>query len=422
MSELMIRGQGNTDARRFQLLMSVSIAAIMVASGMSFGASADEADHPTFWIELGGQLEQIAGGHQTFTPPFALDIPSTFFSPISFQKPLKNSFGGTGALSFEPEGTDWVFSAGVQFGRSNGTRHTHQQTANAAVPVHSKIPGPPPVPTLYPGKYVVNAGYDFYPKGHVKFEDAQSQQSETHLVLDFQAGKDVGLGLFGGRGSSVISAGVRFAQFTSKANVSLRIEPDVHYPTAPITNFAQLRGFKYYDPIHFHDYAASENSQRSFHGIGPSLAWNGSTPLFGSSEQGVSLDWGANAAVLFGRQKVRGHHQSTTRSYYGNHFQKKGVSRHGYESGYFVYASLEGYVPPYTHQARNSRDFSRSRTVVVPNLGGTAGLSFRYLNAKVSFGYRADFFFGAMDEGIDTRRTENVGFHGPYAAISVGFP
>ena len=32
-------------------------------------------------------------------------------------------------------------------------------------------------------------------------------------IADFQAGKDVGLGMFGNGGKSVFSAGVRFAQF-----------------------------------------------------------------------------------------------------------------------------------------------------------------------------------------------------------------
>ena len=47
------------------------------------------------------------------------------------------------------------------------------------------------------------------------------------------------------------------------------------------------------------------------------------------------------------------------------------------------------------------------------------GLSFRYANAKM-MGYRADFFFGAMDGGIDTGKSGNIGFYGPFAAISVG--
>jgi hypothetical protein len=57
---------------------------------------------------------------------------------------------------------------------------------------------------------------------------------------------------------------------------------------------------------------------------------------------------------------------------------------------------------------------------MVPNLGGFAGISFKYPDAKVSFGYRADFFFGAMDSGIDVVHKENRGFYGPFATISVG--
>ena len=60
--------------------------------------------------------------------------------------------------------------------------------------------------------------------------------------------------------------------------------------------------------------------------------------------------------------------------------------------------------------------------VIVPNVGGFAGLSFRYADAKVSFGYRADFFFGAIDGGIDARKSETLGFYGPFATISIGLP
>jgi hypothetical protein len=47
-------------------------------------------------------------------------------------------------------------------------------------------------------------------------------------------------------------------------------------------------------------------------------------------------------------------------------------------------------------------------------------LPFRYANAKLSFGYIADEFFGAMDGGIDAYKAENRGFFGPFANISIG--
>ena len=78
-----------------------------------------------------------------------------------------------------------------------------------------------------------------------------------------------------------------------------------------------------------------------------------------------------------------------------------------------------GSGPPVSHYT-NVTNPDRSRSVVVPNIGALAGLSFNFSNAKVSLGYRADFFFGAMDMGIDTRDTSNVVFHGPYASVSIG--
>ena len=56
----------------------------------------------------------------------------------------------------------------------------------------------------------------------------------------------------------------------------------------------------------------------------------------------------------------------------------------------------------------------------MPNVGGFAGVSYRYSAAKISLGYRADFFVGAVDGGIDTHKSETLGFYGPFAAISFG--
>jgi hypothetical protein len=72
-----------------------------------------------------------------------------------------------------------------------------------------------------------------------------------------------------------------------------------------------------------------------------------------------------------------------------------------------------------THYQRSANS-NRKRMVTVPNIGGFAGLSWRYANAKVSFGYRADEFFGAMDGGIDSYKAKNRGFFGPFANISIG--
>ncbi len=67
----------------------------------------------------------------------------------------------------------------------------------------------------------------------------------------------------------------------------------------------------------------------------------------------------------------------------------------------------------------NGRD-TRSRSVTVPNVGGSLGLSVKYPNFKVSVGYRYDTFLNAMNTGIDAAKKSNLTFNGPYASISIG--
>jgi hypothetical protein len=114
----------------------------------------------------------------------------------------------------------------------------------------------------------------------------------------------------------------------------------------------------------------------------------------------LDLDWGANAAVLFGRQRANTFHYTA-----GTHFH------YGVFGGPAVRGTL---YPP-----RSNAD-SRSRGVTVPNVGGFAAISLKFPNAKVSLGYRGDFFFGANDAGVDARKEDILSFHGPYATISIG--
>ena len=84
------------------------------------------------------------------------------------------------------------------------------------------------------------------------------------------------------------------------------------------------------------------------------------------------------------------------------------------------YCEYSATASRFTRRTTKTETFARSRNVTVPNLGGYAGLSVNYSNAKISFGYRADEFFGAMDGGQATAKKENRGFYGPYANISIG--
>jgi iron complex outermembrane receptor protein len=373
MSELM-NVQANRDDFRRRLLTGVSMLALLALAiqPSKVEAADSDADRPTVWIELGGQLESMQGTGQAYAPAFiAAYKTSPVFQPASpseADKPPRVAIGGESKISFEPAGMNWILSASALYGRSNGDKHVHNQTAATA-----GMDGGFGTGGVGKGLADVN-----------RFADTKAVQNEDHAIVDFRAGKDVGLGMFGNIGKSIVSLGVRFAQYSSGSHVNIDARPDL---SGNPTKFNHL---------YFHDYTASAQSRRSFRGVGPSVSWDASANVVGSRDNGeIALDWGADVAVLFGRQKASTSHNTTA-------IQHK--------AKYYVQPDL------YQHAGHDTR----ARSVTVPNLDGFAGISFNYAAAKVSFGYRGDIFFGAVDGGWDTAHRENLTFHGPYATLSVG--
>jgi hypothetical protein len=293
-------------------------------------------------------------------------------------------------VAFQPEGSDWKFEASLRYGRSNTAKSSHEQTATPPI-----LQGTISVPLFNLHQHISTS-----PAAR-RFADGFARTHTSYAVLDFQAGKDVGLGLFGAR--SDVNLGVRVAQFTSRSSVRITANPGGVVPYKYSTN---VRGFPGYINAPnitretWDIYHASASISRSFRGIGPSLSLTESIPLAGRAEtMRVNFDFGANGALLFGRQKATVHHKTN---------DDRPVIPHPY--------NFKTMTPYYHH----SYNLPRSRSVVVPNVGGFAGLSFNYANAKIKFGYRADFFFGAMDGGIEVRKTYDRSFYGPFATISIG--
>ena len=369
---------------RRQLLTTAS-AAVLCASLCSPVAASD-TDNPIVWIEVGAQYDRTTGSGGVFAPSFTTPWSNAVFeAPQRVEHMPPFSFGGDASLTFQPEQSDWVFTGAVRFGRSSAHRLLHQQSA---LPPTDLVPSYPTLAQQHPSFAQYNIPIE-------KFAETHANVRNSYAILDFQAGKDMGLGMAGS--SSVLSIGVRFAQFTAKSDGTIYARPkfDITY--------TKLGAFRV--PLkYFHDYSASDQIGHDFHGIGPSLAWKASAPLIRTAQDaGISFDWGLNGAVLFGRQKVEGHHQTTNTQYIPYYFNQHRPPHAGYVSVYHHHYII-----------------ARSRTVTVPNLGGFAGLTFRYAEAKLSVGYRADFFFGAMDDGIDSVKRETTGFYGPFATVSVG--
>jgi len=354
---------------RNSLLVTVSAIALLGSGGTT--AIAADAGRPLIWIDLGWQFERDGGGQQAFAPGFVdAFVSNGFSSPSKIEKALPWSYGADGEISYQPENSDWIFSASVRYGRTHGSKSFHQQTTALAGTRHIN---------LGPIHFTATNQLENY-------EEAKATNTETHEILDFQAGRDMGLGLFGG--TSMLSAGIRFAQIKFGSHSKINGHPDLYLPT----------NLKY--AAHVHVYYATNTQERAFNGLGPTLSWKSSAPLVGNRSDGeIALDWGINAGILFGKQKATGHHQTKT-NYYRTAIPLFGGKYHGYH--------------------HTTVPHNRSRPVIVPNLGGFAGLSLKWTNAKISLGYRADVFFNAIDDGMDARKTENRGFYGPFASISVG--
>ncbi|HUJ02355.1 MAG TPA: hypothetical protein VLW75_01870 [Rhizomicrobium sp.] len=381
MSEL-IHTHDNRATIRWKLLTGASALALIAAGSV---ARAEDADHPLFWLELSAQPEMMQGSSSAFTAPFftyptaAYDaavstytgLPALSGGPYIYgsksfgqkQQLARFSFGGDAKLIFQPEGSDWLFSAEVRYGRSHTKRHTHYQGPQVGV-------------------YFTSSGVGAtLPKYAAPLSDSLTKESERHTVLDFQAGKDVGLGLFGSNSTSTLSAGVRIAQFKMGSSTHISARPYAYHS-------------KY--GVHFHQYFLSGHQARSFTGIGPSLSWNASAVLAGNRDHGeLTVDWGLDGAVLFGRQKAKTDHKTSA-----------------------FYLKYNGYQALYPARAYNAP--LRSKRVTVPELGGFIGLSAKLPHSKISIGYKGDIWFKAIDRGIDARKDSNLTFNGPYASISIG--
>ena len=390
MSEFINTQRNKTDFH-WRLLSTVSSLALLVSVYGARDANAEDTDRPVVWIELGADLDRVDSGQQTFMPPFVANNPdSTAFTPVSpaeAQKPPGFSFGADSKILFQPEDSNWVFSASILYGRANDNRNFHQTAKNKP---------------LY--KHLVLGTRTVYPPNHnyilptANFLAVVEKQDESHAVIDFQAGRDFGLGLFGRTGTSVLSVGVRLAQFTSDMQSNLQARPDFEVRAIKFPNQNVPHAYGTIFNHRYHQYEATAQSARSFRGIGPSLSWNASSPFAGNPENSeLSVDWGANAAILFGRQKANVRHQTSAQ--------------------YFGYYKYPGNGAGYQHPQVK---LQRARTVTVPNVGGFAGVSISHANAKISIGYRGDFFFGAVDTGFDTAKHSTIGFYGPFASVSIG--
>jgi hypothetical protein len=226
----------------------------------------------------------------------------------------------------------WLASFGIRYGRSNSTEDSFFSSY--------------PLPT----------GYAFY--------EGRASHQEQHAIVDFAVSRDVGLGLFGNSGgTSTLTAGVRVAHFRADTDVALAV--GAYYSSPPGSYSTALPG---------------GIIKRSFTGLGPRIAWNGSVPV--ARNPAFSFDWGVAGALLFGRQKTE------------------------------FSATFSGYVVP---------TYAGKKSVVVPNIEAFAALSWQIPDVPGRFtaGYRVDAYFNVIDGGFDEPESVDRIIHGPFARFTI---
>ena len=322
MSEL-IAARQHANIRHLLLGGASALAMLAVVTTQ---AAADGQDH--FTIELGGQYGIESGGSTDWFQPAGGEGGELYNSGgnIYTVRP-SHSWNIDGAIKFQPAGMDLIFKLGAQYGRT-GAKHSDKAI------------------TFAPSYY-----------GSTAYYTAHARHQEEHVKVDFQVGKDFGLGMFGNNGgTSIFSAGIRYAQYNARTNIDFSTSTK-YWVTGGTARVA-----------------------RRFSGVGPMISWEASAPI---SDDGFALDWGAELAVLFGRQKVFG---SVT------------------------------YNDNYTYTAGSHRN------VTVPEVGGFMGISYTCPDApaKLTFGYKVDALFNLYDGGLFVSRDTDRITHGPFLKVAIG--
>ena len=186
---------------RWQLLATVSAVAVAAAFPAQ-SAAATETDRPTVWIEGGWHFDDVTGTNDPFVVPLDSEIRAAgFSSPSDVQRALAKAYGAEGSISFQPNHTDWVFSISARYGRVHTGRNVHQE---------KPLSGPLLKKTFLDGRGTIS-----YTPTLTGYVQQKADNNESHTIVDFQVGKDLGIGLLGRGTDSVISFGARYAQFSS---------------------------------------------------------------------------------------------------------------------------------------------------------------------------------------------------------------
>ncbi len=351
--------------------------------GPLLGSFGQRRDGPyPFTVEIGGQVQRHDAPNETLRPDFIDTFETAGIDPSGADdQDLDWGDGRQVKLVYRPDAI-WNVSLAARHGETNHGGRLNQE-GETVLTCNLKYPC---------------GGGDY---AFINYSDYKVFEREEHSIVDFAVGRDIGLGA---REPilSMVSLGVRYAQFNSRTDVSVSGTPDWQ---TPLENWGAIPGYgKYPEPAQHHVYKGKMAADREFEGVGPVLSWDLSKQVLGSNELGsLDVDISLSGGVLFGKQKtaiegaIEGSYYDWTR--------------------YDWFVLHEGPVSAY----ETSLDATRSKSVTVPTAGLSVGLSYRIGGASVGAGYRWERYYDAIDGGITEYKSYDRTVDGPYMKLSVGF-
>jgi hypothetical protein len=198
--------------------------------------------------------------------------------------------------------------------------------------------------------------------------------------------------------------GLRYAAFESQTAFDVYGIPDWNIPAGWKSAYYPPRAL---NPVTFHEYEATVDTDREFKGAGPTLSWDAARELLGNDDRGhLALDWSIQAGVLFGKQKT-----SVT-----------GVEQSGYFRG--AYFTSSGGSPALRTPVPDEPvvlDHHRTKSVTAPVVDLSLGLSYDVGRVSVGTGYRWERYFNVLDGGYAEHKDYDRTIDGPYFKLAVGF-
>jgi outer membrane receptor protein involved in Fe transport len=351
------------------------------------GANPNHAGPFPLTVELGGQVQRQDAPNELIVPSSFAALPDALNSTAAAQdRDLDWGDGRSVKLTYQPDGSPWKVSAGVRYGKTNRATTrlhsdfvtTYHACAFVAGTFGARFLCDPASPAYNP----LTTNYTA-----TSLSDVTSRSHEEHTIVDFAVGRDVDLGL-----ASTFGLGLRYASLDSHTDLDGRgkggwIVPDAWFNT----------GVSAVGPeIHL-------RADREFKGFGPTLNWDAAARLFGSEEQGhLDLDWSITGGVLFGKQKADITGTQVVQAFHG-------------------IPSLYAAIPAVGDPVPSDATASHSKSVSVPVVDASLGLSYAVQRVKVSTGYRWERYYDAIDGGYQEHKSYDRTFDGPYFKIAVGF-